>query len=85
MKKLNKKSECYYIVKGISVPALNICKAHLVDDNCNEFTVTLNIAEVFTGYVGTHINKNIIDVQEYDRFEWDFLRAELDYIKAKSF
>lgn len=84
MKKLNKKSDVYYINKSISVPFLNVCKVHLIDDDCNEFTVTLNIPDVSVKtYKDAKVfNKYIIDVKEYDRNEWENYELEVDYARA---
>ena len=48
-----KDSDVLFICSAVECPILDIAKAHIVDDFCNEYVVTLNMHNhtVLKGYV----------------------------------
>ena len=82
MKKLNEKSDVYYIGKMVSFKPLNISKVHLVDDDCNEFIAT--VAGVF--YMRDYIRPadiKVIDYEEYTAEKWNEMVNFIEYARAE--
>lgn len=78
---LNTNSELYYIVKMVGFEPLNICKVHLVDDDCNEFIATVTEIWNFRGYVDPK-EINIIDCENYTSEKWNEMTAYIEYARA---
>lgn len=76
MKKVN--TELWYVNKGFGFKPFHIVKAHIIDDDCNEFIATIAQDRVWKGY-----NKpeelDIINLQPYDRDEWEAMEGKVDY------
>lgn len=82
MKKLNTKSDVYYINKAVIFKPLNLMKVHLIDDNCNEFTVTAKGNYIHPHSYISPSEITIIDVEEYDRNAWEEMARYLEYERA---
>lgn len=82
MKKLNKKSECYYINKQVSFKPLNLSKVHLIDDDCNEFIATVIGVWNMKGYNSTTDIK-VIDYEEYTAEKWNEMVSFIEYERAE--
>ena len=81
MKKLNKKSEMYYINKMVSFKPLNISKVHLIDDDCNEFIATVVGVWNMKGY-NSPADIKVVDYEEYTAEKWDEMTQYSDYDRA---
>ena len=75
-----KDSDVLYICSVVECPILDIAKAHVVDDFCNEFVVTLNMHNqpVLKGYVKPS-ELDIIDCIKYNRHDYDMLLGSASY------
>lgn len=82
MKKLNKKSDAYYINKMVSFKPLNISKVHLIDDDCNEFIVTVVGVWNMKGYNNPKDIK-VIDCEEYTPEKWEEMTRYIEYERAE--
>ena len=67
-------SDVLYVCSVVECPILDIAKAHVVDDFCNEYVVTLNMHNqpVLKGYVKPD-ELDIIDCIKYNRDDYDML------------
>ena len=76
MKNVN--TELWYVNKGFCFKPFHIVKAHIIDDDCNEYIATIAQDWVCKGY-----NKPeelaIVNLQPYDREEWKSMEDEVDY------
>ena len=76
MKKVN--TELWYVNKAIGFKPFHIAKAHIIDDDCNEYIATIAQDWVCNGY-----NKPeelaIVNLQPYDRNEWKSMEDEVYY------
>lgn len=82
MKKLNKKSDTYFINKMVSFKPLNISKVHLVDDDCNEFIATVVGVWNMKGY-NSPKDINVIDYEEYTSEKWNEMIQYIEYERAE--
>ena len=73
-------SDVLYICSVVECPILDIAKAHIVDDFCNEYVVTLNMHNntVVKGYVKPS-ELDIIDCNKYNRHDYDMLLGSACY------
>lgn len=81
MKKLNKKSDVYYISKIVSFKPLNISKVHLSDDDCNEFIATVVGVQFTRGWIVPDEIK-VIDYEEYTAEKWNEMTQYIEYERA---
>lgn len=81
MKKLNKKSDCYYIEKAVYFKPFNISKVHLIDDDCNEFIATVVGCNFVRGYESPKCLK-VIDYEEYSAEKWIEMVQYIEYERA---
>ena len=81
MKKLNKKSDAYFVAKIVAFKPFNISKVHLVDDDCNEFIATIVGVRNMIGYNATADIK-VIDCEEYSAEKWDEIVNFIEYERA---
>lgn len=81
MKKLNKKSDVYYINKMVGFKPLNISKVHLIDDDCNEFIATVVGVEHLREYISPADIK-VLDYEEYTAKKWDEMTRFIEYERA---
>lgn len=81
MKKLNKKSDVYYINKMVGFKPLNISKVHLIDDDCNEFIATVVGVEHLREYISPADIK-VLDYEEYTAEKWDKMTRFIEYERA---
>lgn len=75
-----KDSDVLYVCSVVECPILDIAKAHVVDDFCNEYVVTLKMHNhtVLKGYVKPS-ELDIIDCIKYDRNDYDMLLGNASY------
>ena len=73
------KTNLWYVAKAYTMPIMNITKAHLVDDDCNEYIAIIKCSNLQRGYYSKDLNKAIIDLEKYDRYEFEKLEQELPY------
>ena len=75
-----KDSDVLYVCSVVECPILDIAKAHVVDDFCNEYVVTLNMHNnpVLKGYVKPS-ELDIIDSIKYDRDDYNMLLGNAGY------
>ena len=73
-------SDVLYVCSVVECPILDIAKAHVVDDFCNEYVVTINMHNntVLKGYVKPS-DLDIIDCIKYDRHDYDMLLGNAGY------
>ena len=73
-------SAVLYVCSVVECPILDIAKAHVVDDFCNEYVVTLNMhnLHVLRGYVKPD-ELDIIDCIKYNRDDYDMLLGSAGY------
>ena len=73
-------SDVLYVCSVVECPVLDIAKAHVVDDFCNEYVVTLNMHEhhVLKGYVKP-TELDIIDCIKYNRDDYNMLLGSAGY------
>lgn len=73
-------SDVLYICSVVESPILDVAKAHVVDDFCKEYVVTLNMhnIDVLKGYVKPS-ELDIIDCEVYDRNKYDILLSAASY------
>ena len=76
MKKIN--TTTWYVSKAYIFPCFNLMKAHIVDDDCNEYTATIKGAWIVRGYYSP-AELEILDLEPYSREEWRRLNAEAEY------
>ena len=81
MKKLNKKSDAYYITKMVGFKPLNISKVHLIDDDCNEFIATVVGVGHWIGY-NSVADIKVIDYEEYTEEKWSEMVQYIEYERA---
>ena len=75
-----KDSDVLYVCSVVECPILDIAKAHVVDDFCNEYVVTLNMHNntVLKGYVKPD-DLDVIDCIKYNRHDYDMLLGSASY------
>ena len=73
-------SDVLYVCSVVECPILDIAKAHIVDDFCKEYVVTLNMhnKHVLKGYVKPS-ELDIIECVVYDRYKYDMLLGSASY------
>ena len=73
-------SDVLYICSVVECPILDIAKAHIVDDFCNEYVVTLNMHNhtIVKGYVKPS-ELDIIDSIKYNKHDYDMLLGSASY------
>ena len=84
MKKLNTNSDVYYLEKAVFFAPLQLAKAHIVDDDCNEFIVTIKkTPDTFfsRGYISPD-EIIIIDYEEYTEEKWKEMVKYIEYERA---
>lgn len=81
MKKLNEKSEVYYIDKLVGFKPLNISKVHLIDDDCNEFIATVKGFPFCRHYI-TPSEITILEYEEYTSEKWNEMIDFIEYERA---
>ena len=81
MKKLNKKSDTYYINKMVGFKPLNISKVHLIDDDCNEFIATVIGIGIMRGY-NIPADIKVLDYEEYTEEKWNEMTTYIEYERA---
>lgn len=81
MKKLNTKSNVYYLEKMIGFKPLNLAKIHLIDDDCNEFIVTVSGLTFHRGYVAPS-EITILACEDYTSEKWDSMMNFIEYERA---
>lgn len=76
MKKV--KTTTWYVSKAYIFKCFNLMKAHIVDDDCNEYIATIKGDWIIRGY---HLPEklNIIDLEPYDRDEWHKIDDQFEY------
>ena len=72
----------WYAVKVIIFDTFKIMKAHIVDDDCNEYIATIKGEWLGSGYHRPE-DLNIIDLEPYNRETWYEMEDEIEYTKAK--
>lgn len=81
MKNLNTNSDVYYLEKMIAFKPLNIAKVHIIDDDCNEFIVTVKGYSFFRGYISPS-EITVIDCEEYTSEKWEEMIKYIEYERA---
>lgn len=76
MKKV--KTTTWYVSKAYIFDCFKIMKAHIVDDDCNEYIATIKGDWIMRGYY-TPKQLQIIDLEPYDRDEWHKLDDQFEY------
>lgn len=76
MKKV--KTTLWYVNKAYMIPLFNITKAHIVDDDCNEYIATIKASTLFRDYYRPS-DLDIIDLEPYNREYFQKLEFELEY------
>lgn len=73
-------SDVLYVCSVVECPILDIAKAHVVDDFCNEYVITLNMNNktVLKGYIKPS-ELDIIDCIKYDRNDYVMLLSNACY------
>lgn len=72
----------YYINKAIIFDTFRIIKAHIIDDDCNEYEATIKGDWICRGYEKPE-NLDIIDLQPYNKIVWETMQNDIEYTKAK--
>lgn len=80
MKNVN--TTVWYVAKAIIFDVFKIIKAHIVDDDCNEYIATIKGEWLGRGYHGFEA-LNIIDLEAYDKNTWYDMENDIDYVRAK--
>lgn len=81
MKKLNTKSDVYYLNKMIGFKPLNLAKVHLIDDDCNEFIATVIGYSFSRGYIAPS-EINVIAYEDYTSDKWESMMNYIEYERA---
>lgn len=84
MKKLNTKSDLYYLEKAVIFAPLQLAKAHIIDDDCNEFIVTIKKTPdtyLPRGYISPN-KLLIIDCEEYTAEKYAEMLKYIEYERA---
>ena len=81
MKKLNVKSDVYYIDKAVIFKALKLAKVHLIDDDCNEFIATVKTDFILRGY-NNPACVMVLDYEEYTSEKWEEMTRYIEYERA---
>ena len=76
MKKVN--TTLWYVNKAYIFDCFKIIKAHIIDDDCNEYIATIKGDWVISGYYSPS-QLSIIDLEPYDRNEWHKLDDQFEY------
>lgn len=83
MKKLNKKSDVYYVNKQVFFAPFSIAMVHLVDDDSNEFICTVKTdTKIMRGRYIKPSEIKIIDYIEYSQQEWNKI-SDIDFERAE--
>ena len=67
-----------YVVKHINLKVLGIIIAHVVNDDCTEFTAILRKEWILNDYY-KYTDLNIINLTPYDSDYWHKIRIESEY------
>ena len=71
----------WYVAKAIYFDAFKILKAHIVDDDNNEYTATIKGNWLRRGWYAP-AELNIIDLEPYDSETWHEMEDDIQYTKA---
>lgn len=69
----------WYVQKAFILPGFNLIKAHIIDDDCNEFIGTIKGSFIMRGYFG-YSELNVIDKEPYSCIEWSKLMDAVEYM-----
>lgn len=76
MKKV--KTTTWYVSKAYIFDCFKIMKAHIIDDDCNEYIATIKGNWIISGYYSPK-ELNILDLEPYDSTEWNRLDDQYEY------
>ena len=76
MKKV--KTTTWYLNKALIFKCFKVMKAHIIDDDCNEYIAIIKGEWVMRGYYRPE-ELAIIDLEPYDRATWNALEDEFEY------
>lgn len=83
MKKINTKSNCYYVSKSVFFRPFNLAKAYIIDDECGEFLCTVKTdVPLMVGYISPD-EINVIDYEDFDSEKWYEMVNYIEYERAE--
>lgn len=76
------KTDLLYVVKVVECGIMNLAKAHIVDDYCNEYIaiIKLNGCSILKGYYKPR-ELDIIDLETYNSDEFNALCEDVEILQ----